>query len=65
MLVDIDTRETITLGDTDLTVAENNITIDATRQLQENHHYSITATVSNIADSAISRTRLSKQYLAD
>ena len=58
--VDIDTGEIITLGDTDLTIAETNITF-TTQQLRENHRYNVTVIASNIAGSATDeKLRISK-----
>ncbi len=54
--VDVDTGETITLGSTDLTIAETNITF-TTQQLRENHHYNVSVMASN----AVSSTVISKQ----
>ena len=57
--VDVDTRETITLGNTDLTVAETNITFTA-EQLRMNRHYNITVIAFNVAGTATSRNNISK-----
>ena len=45
--VDVDTGETTTLEDTDVTVTETGITF-STQQLTENRHYNVTVTVSNV-----------------
>jgi hypothetical protein len=57
--IDIDTGETITVRDNDLTITETNITF-TTQQLGENHRYSINVTASNIAGSATSQVSISK-----
>jgi hypothetical protein len=44
--IDVDTGETITLGDSDLMITENNITF-TTQQLRENRHYNVTVTAFN------------------
>ena len=49
--MDVDTGETIALGDSDLTIqTEINITF-TTQQLGENHRYNVTVTASNAAGS--------------
>ena len=60
--VDVDTGETITLGDTDLTIAETNITF-TTQQLRENCLYNVTITASNAVGSATSYTTLNTKPL--
>ncbi len=62
--VDVDTEETITLGDADLTISETSI-IFTTEQLRENRHYTVSVTASNIAGSAISHTVISKENKVD
>lgn len=53
--VDLDTGDTITLGTTDLTLEENNITFTAeSGLLTTNRHYDVTVTATNIAGSATS-----------
>ncbi len=62
MFVDIDTGETITLGNTDLTVEGNNVTF-ITQLLTTNRHYNVTADVTNIAGSSTSHTTMSEFVL--
>ncbi len=57
--MDVDTGETITLEETDLTIAETNITF-TTQQLRGNRCYTVTVTASNAAGSATSETMISK-----
>jgi hypothetical protein len=54
--MDVDTRETFTLGGTDLTIAVANITFTA----RENHHYEVTVEATNIAGSATSEATISE-----
>ncbi len=62
VFVDVDTGETITLGDTALTITETNITFP-TQQLRENRHYNVTVTASNYRGQAVSYTRISMFYI--
>ncbi len=55
IFVDVYTGEIITLGNSLLTIVENNITF-TTEQLRENRHYNATI----IASNATSQTRISK-----
>ena len=50
---DLDTEEIITLGDEELTIAEENITI-ITKQLRVNRQYNVTVLATNSQGSAIS-----------
>ena len=61
--MDVDTGETITLGDTDLTIAEANITFDSQR-LCLNRQYRVEASAYNIGDHAVSEDMISKLILA-
>ncbi len=55
--VDVDdTNGNITLGSTDLTIAETNITF-TTQQLRQNRRYTVTVTASNAAGSATSEVQ--------
>ncbi len=56
--MDVNTGKTITLNDTDLTIAETNITF-TTQQLGENRRYNVTVTASNSCGQAISYTMIS------
>ena len=60
ILMDLDTEEIITLGDGDLTTAENNITFITTEQLSVNRHYNVTVRASNSAGSTTSYVTISK-----
>ena len=60
--VDLDSKEIITLGGSDLIIAETNITF-STQQLRENRHYNITVTAANIAGTDVSQARISKYSL--
>ena len=55
-LVDIDTRETIILGDTDLMIVETNITFTTFL----NRRYNVTVESHNNNDLAVSYTRICK-----
>ncbi len=53
--VDLDAGDIITLGTTDVTLEENNITFTAeSGLLTTNRHYDVTVTAANIAGSATS-----------
>ena len=53
-------KETITtLGNTDLTITDTNITF-TTQQLRENRHYNVTVTASNIRGQTASYIIISK-----
>ncbi len=54
IFVDVVTGETITLGGTELTIAETTITFTA-QQLRESRRYSIIVTASNFHGQATSR----------
>ena len=56
---EIDTGESITLGDGELTIAGNNITF-TTEQLTDNRNYSVGVNASSVAGSFTSYTTLSK-----
>ena len=56
---DIDTGETITLGDTELTITETNITF-TTQQVRENRRYNVTVMASNAAGSVMFIAAISK-----
>ena len=60
--VDVDTEETIALGDTDLTIAETSITFDSQR-LPSNRQYRVEASAYNIGDHAMSEDMISKLIL--
>ena len=57
-LMDLDTGKITTLGDEELTIAENNII--TTEQLRVNRHYNITVNASNSAGSATSYVAISE-----
>ena len=58
--MDLDTGEIITLGDGELTIAENNITFEA-EKLRVNRHYNVTIRASHRNGSIISSfVKLSK-----
>ncbi len=58
VFVDVDTGETITLDNTDLTITETNITF-TNQHLKQNRHYNVTVTASNSRGQAVSYTRIS------
>ncbi len=62
MFVDLDTGESITLGDTDLTVEGNNVTF-TTELLTTNRRFNVTANATNIAGSSVSHTTMSEFLL--
>ena len=59
MFVDINTGGTITLGDTDLAIAETNITFDS-QLLTLNRWYRVMVSASNIGGNAMSTEIISK-----
>ena len=60
IIVDLDTGEIITLGDGELTIAENNITF-TNEQLKVNHRYNVTVRASNSAGSTTSYIAISDE----
>ena len=60
--MDVDTGEIITLGDTDLTITETNITF-TTQHLRENRRYNVTVTAFNAAGSAMFLVSISKLHV--
>ena len=60
--VDLDTGESITLGDGELITAENRITFTI-EQLTDNRHYRVAINASNVAGSITSYATLSKDTL--
>lgn len=58
--MDLDTGESVKLGNTDLTIAGNNSITFTTERLTPNHRYNVTIRAANIAGSATSNITISE-----